>query len=98
MSELLDVLPQAVGIQTLEGADDRPVQRLSALRQEAPVGDVVGQGVLEHVLELGKQARLVHELRSLQAPETPPEGFLVQSGHREEQRECHVGPDDGHRL
>ena len=98
MRELLDVLAETVGVQVLDGADDGPVQRLPALAQEPAVGDVVRQRVLERVLELGKQSRLVQELTGLEASEAAAAGFLVEAGHREQERERHVASDDRRRL
>jgi hypothetical protein len=37
-----------------------------ALLQEAAVGDLMGKGVLEGVLAVGKEARLVEELGGLE--------------------------------
>ena len=48
----LVVLAQAVGVELLDGRADRAVQRLPALGRHALVGDLVREGVLEHVGEL----------------------------------------------
>ena len=40
------------------------------LLEEAAVGDLVGEGVLEGVLALGKEARLVEKLGRLEVRET----------------------------
>src|SRR5262245_14472642 len=63
-------LIQLASLQRLEGA---PMQGSSLLVQKARVRDFVCQRVLEAVLELGKQARLVEEFRGLQMHETPPQ-------------------------
>ena len=52
----LDVLGQPVGVEPLDGLHDPRVQRAAPLVQQAAVGDLVGQRVLERVLELGEQA------------------------------------------
>ena len=61
--EPLDLLGQALGVERLDGLDDPGVQRAPALLEQAAVGDLVGERVLEGVLEIREQARLVEELR-----------------------------------
>ena len=63
--EHLGVLAEAVGVQALERLEDRGVERAPALLEHAVVGHLVGEGVLERVLEVGKEPRLVQELRGL---------------------------------
>ena len=62
------------------------------------VGDLVGERVLEGVLEVGEEARLVEELRGLEAREALAELLLRPLGDRLEQRERHVLADHGGRL
>src|SRR5205823_635586 len=56
--ETLDVLRHAVRVQALDRFDDRRVQNAAPLPEEAPVGDLVRQRVLEGVLERGEEVRL----------------------------------------
>jgi hypothetical protein len=48
------------------GLDELGVQRPATLVEQAPVGHLVGQRVLERVLEVGKEPRFVEKLGSLQ--------------------------------
>ena len=66
----LDLLGQAVPGERLDGLDDAGVQHAPPLLEQAAVGHLVGQGVLEGVLQLGEEARLVQELGRLQVRET----------------------------
>ena len=66
VGEPLDVLGQAVGVQRLDRLHDPRVQRAPPLLEQAAVGDLVGERVLERVLQVREQARLVQELRRLQ--------------------------------
>ena len=66
---------------------------------EAAVGDLVGQRVLERVLELGEQARLVEELGGLEASRDPARSASSGSvGDRLQQRVGHILADDRGRL
>ena len=51
MGETLDVLAQAVGIEAFDRVDDPRVERAAALVEQAAVGHLVGQRVLEGVLQ-----------------------------------------------
>src|SRR5258705_8807893 len=50
----LDVLAEPVAVQPLEHVDDPRMERASTTEEETLVGDVVGQRVLERILQLGK--------------------------------------------
>ena len=95
MGEFFDVLVEAIGVEPLDRADERRVQRAAAIAQQAPVGDLVRQRVLERVLELGEQARLVQELRRLQPRQPASHSVLVEVGNDQQQGERHVLADDG---
>jgi hypothetical protein len=71
VGENIDLLLQAVGVQSLDRLDEGGVQRAAPFLEQASVGDVVGQCVLERVLEIGKQASLVEELGRLELGECP---------------------------
>ena len=81
-----DLLGQPVGIERLDGLDDAGVQRPPPLLQQAAVGHLVGEGVLEGVFELGEEARLVEELGGLQVGEAQAERLLGQLGDGLQQR------------
>jgi hypothetical protein len=73
VGEAVDVLGQTIAVDALDRLDDPGVERAAAILKQAPVGDLVRQRVLERVLEIGEQLRLVDELGGLQARETAPE-------------------------
>ena len=54
----------------------------------------MGEGVLERVLELGTEARLVQELGGLEMSEPPAQVLVRHVGDRLEQRQRHLLPDD----
>ena len=64
--QALDLLGQPVGREPLQGLHNAGVQRPPTLLEEAAAGHLVGEGVLEGVAALGKQAGLLEELRRLQ--------------------------------
>src|SRR5262249_34664606 len=59
VSQPLDVFSQTLDVDSLHGLDDLCVQRAPAVLQQASVGDLVSQRMLEGVLEVRKQACLV---------------------------------------
>ena len=65
VGELLDVLDETVGVEPLDRLRDPRVERAAPLAEHAPVGDLVGEGVLERVLDLGEERCLVEELGGL---------------------------------
>ena len=65
----------------LEGVDDAGVQHPPPLLQEAAVGHFVGEGMLEGVLGLGDEARLVEELAGLQARQPVLQDVLRELGN-----------------
>src|SRR2546422_7077021 len=78
VSEPLDVLGQTLGVERLDGFDNPGVERPSPLLEYAPVGNLVGEGVLEGVFEVREQARLVEKLGLLQASKRPPQCLVRQ--------------------
>jgi hypothetical protein len=79
----------------LESLDDPGVQCPPSLLEQRLVGHLLGEGVLEGVLDLGEQARLVEELGGLQMGEAPAERRLGHLGHGLEERQRHLVADDG---
>ena len=65
MGELFDVLDETVGVEPLDRLRDARVERAAPLTEHAAVGDLVGEGVLERLLDLGEERRLVEELGGL---------------------------------
>ena len=78
MGQPLDLLGQALGVEPLDGLDDPGVERAPPVLEQAVVGHLVREGVLEGVLEVGHEPRLVEELGGLQVRETAPQGLLGQ--------------------
>ena len=72
MCEPISLLVETAGKERLDGDHDPCVQFPPALVKLALVRHLVGERVREGVLELGKESRLVEELRRLQASETTP--------------------------
>ena len=83
MGEPLHVLIEAVGIATLHRLENACMQRASTLLEEAPVGHLVGQRVLERVLDLREESRFVEELRRLEPHESLTNSLLRLFGDRE---------------
>ena len=73
MRQPLDLLGQPVGIEPLDRRRDPTVKLAPTPLEEAPVGDLVREGVLEGVLEVGEEPGLVEELRGLQVGQRQPE-------------------------
>ena len=93
----VDVLGQPVGIEPLDGLHDPAVEGAPPVLEQAAVGDLVGEGVLERVFDVGEEPRLVEELRGLEGRQTLPEGVLGGLRDGLEKGDGHVLPDDrGH--
>src|SRR5439155_18833876 len=73
VSERLDLFAEPIDVQAFDGAHDTPVEEPAELLQQSPVGHLVGQSVLEGVLEVGKQLGLDEEFGRLQAGEETAE-------------------------
>ncbi len=78
---------------TLKGFQNAQVQRHPLLLQEARIADFVRQGMLEAVLELREEVRLVKELGTLKVRETPTKVPFPVLGDGLEQSERHVLAD-----
>ena len=89
----LHVLDEAIGVQALDGGHHRGVQGAPALPQQARVGHVVGERVLEGEFQIREELRLVEELRLLQMGQPPPQGLLRLLRDRRQQRVGHVLAD-----
>ena len=98
MGQPLDVLSQPVGIEPLDGLDDPAMEGAPPVREQAAVGHLAGERVLEGVLEVRNEAGLVQELGPMQGRERTSQRVLgnVCDGPQEDQR--HILPDDGGRL
>ena len=67
--EDLVVLGEPVGIQLLDGLGDRAVQLFASVQKERVIGNLMGQRVLEHIGQFGKECLLVDQLDGLQIPQ-----------------------------
>jgi hypothetical protein len=74
------------------------MERATAVLEHAPVGDLGGEGVLERVLEIRKEPRLVEKLGCQEVGERPAKAVFGHVGDGLQERERHVFPDDGGRL
>ena len=81
-----------------EGAGDRRVKGAALLAQEAAVGHVVGERVLEGVLDLGVEPRLVQQLGRLQPRKALAQGALLGARDGAQQWQRHLVADDGRGL
>ena len=88
----------AIAVDGFERADDLRVECAASLAEQAAVGHLVGQRVLERVLGLGEEARFIEELGGLQASQPTAQVLLGQLGNDEQESERHVLADDGSSL
>jgi hypothetical protein len=80
---------QALGREGLQGLDDTGVQHPPPLVQQAAVGHLMGQRMLEGVFQLREEPRLVHKLGRLQVRKAQaqrllrhlPDGLQHRAGH-----------------
>src|SRR2546430_4220385 len=98
VSEPLEMLGEAVGIERLDCLRESGMEQSSAIVEQAPVGDVVSQRVLERDLDIREEGELVEELCGLQASEPVAKRFLAEPGDRAKEIEGHVFADYGGQL
>ena len=93
MREPLDVLPQAAAVQHLDDADDLGVEQSAPFLKQAAVRHLVRERVLERILEIRKQLRLVEELRGLEIVQASSKRLLRDTRDARQQRIRHVLAD-----
>ena len=98
VGEPLRLLGDALGREPLDGLGDPGVERALPVVEQPLVGYLVGQGVLERVLEVREEPGLVEELRGLEPGQRGADLRLRRVGDGQEQREGDVLPDDRGRL
>src|SRR5215472_8227876 len=98
MGKPLDLLTQAVGVKFFYGIDDTRVDIAAAFVQNPAVGDILGQGVLEGVLQVGKKLRRVEKLGSLQIVEQRAKPVFCQTRNCLQQGDWDVVPNHRRRL
>ena len=94
MGEALDLLGEPIAVETLHGLGDPSVEVTAPAREEAPIGHLMGERVLERVLEVGEEARLVDKLGRLKVSQLTTERLLVLVRDSLEESEGKVLPDD----
>ena len=96
--EPLDLLAQPVGVNLFHGIHDARVDLAAAFVEHPTVRDVVGEGVLERILQVGKELCRVEEFGCLQIVEQAAKLVLCQPANRMQEREWDVVPNDGRLL
>ncbi len=91
------LLVEAVPVQLLDGGADRGMEVLAPLEEQALIGHILDDGVLEDVLHLGKETLLMDQLHVRQCLEATLDfgGDLRDAG---EEAEPELSADDGRRL
>ena len=85
---------EPLGVHRLERAADRGVERLAAGGEQALVGDLLGERVLEDVHRFDRSAQLVQELEAPQLAERGPERERV-APHGSQQPRRDLAAEDG---
>jgi hypothetical protein len=76
MGEPLDLSPEAIPMERLDRLNDPCMKLAATFLQQAAVGDLVGERVLERVLEIRIEPDLVEELGGLQVVEPTTERLV----------------------
>src|SRR5262245_3012019 len=90
----VDVLSQPVGVEPLDGLYDPAVESTPPVLEQAAISDFVGQGMLEGVLKIREEPRLVEELGRLKLGQAPAQRVLGKLGDSLQEPEGHVLADD----
>ena len=96
--EAFNVFAAPLGIERFQRLHDPSVEEAPPLVRENPVGDLLGEGMLEGVLDLGKEASLIEELSGLQVSEAVPDLFLRLLGDGPQEGQGDFPADDGRGL
>jgi hypothetical protein len=94
-SQHLHLLGQPGRVKALDAQDDGAMQSAAPILHEAAVGHVVRQRVLERVLLVREQRRLVDQLRGLEVRQAEPERCLGRVGDGLQEGPGEVLADDG---
>ncbi len=98
VSEPFGMLAQATVVDRLDRVDDAGMQPAALLVQKRSVSHLVGKRVLEGVLDIREQARLVEKFHDLQVREALAQREFGLAVQRLEQRQRNVLADDGSRF
>src|SRR5262247_4004201 len=94
MRQAFDVLREPLRVQRLDRLDDASVQSSPPVLEDAPVGHLVRERMLEGVFKVREDARLVEELGRLEVTQSPTQVVLGRVGNGLQQREGHILPND----
>src|SRR5262249_46847133 len=90
MGEAIDPLNEAVGIQSLDTLGDACVEPSTPVVDEAAIGNLMGQRVLERVFEIREESRFIEQLGALKPGEPAPEVVVREAGDRLKQSEGYI--------
>src|SRR5262249_50201438 len=85
MTQTVGVFAEPIGIQALDAVHDFAMEATPPVVEQAAVGDLVGEGMLERVLEIREEMRLIEELGGLEMTEAVAERLRALAGDRLEQ-------------
>ncbi len=94
MSKPVDLFSEAILMEHLDRLDDPRVQLAATLVEEPAIRHLMSQRVLERVLDVGEEARLVQEFRGLQVREGTAHRLLVSVSDALEEHQRDVLADD----
>ena len=94
MRKPVDLLAQAFFIQLLDGVDDTRMDFAAAFAKHPAIGNLLGQGVLEIVLQIGKHLRGEKKLAGLQSGEQGVEHVFRQPGDGPQQHQRDLLPNN----
>src|SRR5262249_3708188 len=89
-----DLFSQAIGVEAFHCVDDAGVDVATAIAQHPGVGDVVGERVLESVLQVGKELSCIKKLGILQIAQQAAEVVLREPGNPVQQGQRDVVTND----
>ena len=98
MRQPFKMLLELILVDVLDGSKGARVKLATAIAEQARVGDLLRQCVLECVAQLGKQRRLVDEPASVQSPQHRMQHFLIEAHDVSQQAERGCLSDNGHGL
>ena len=94
IGEPLDLLAQPVGVKLFYGIHDARVDFAATFVEHPTVGDVVGEGVLERILQVGKEPCRIEKFGSLQIVEQTAKLVLCQPANCVQEGEWDIVSND----
>jgi hypothetical protein len=98
VGQAFDFLGHLIPDERLQGLYDADMEYPPPLLEEAAVGHLLGEGVLESVDQLGKQTRLVQKLGILEMHEPQAESPFGKSHHGLKQSQGYLCANDRYGL